>query len=433
VCSSDLPSPSQRDKIRDRAKTFLKIIENRDKEEDLGTLFANRKDLQYQLNDITDVIPTNRRSFLPSIRVSSGHTLDGDAFGRKSPDSRIEEASSSGLSDSITLSFIYDLNKVGALDFGLTHSSWTVEDIIIESNGNKFVRKAKFQPWHGFMIDASSPDEEQYFTAFQNSIYSAMGIERFKQFAAGPDAIVYLSFDGLDWADEFSKEDFLEAVEWISKQKSIEMSDDKRKELARLIKIARSQKLGNPNAFKPAIFLRDYDAIEALEKYEEIELKNDRLTYGPSLMKIDFTGPIVSPDELSGGRYYFGESSDGSSRSKRKKISLERRKKLTAEAEKLSAPYLLSTRKREEIRAIMDEVRNNANYYKANPDELNVLIHNIFTRDLNPNSEIFGGHMDEQFLINLGGKDYEIYFDTFASVTNRMWAICQRNTLARYA
>ena len=382
-------------RIEEKIKSLSDITDSSALSEHEDEIDALSIELQSMLNNITSFIPTNRGRFKPYVSVY-GRTAFSD------------EPSSSHLE--IRFDYLTESAESGSWP-----SRTMYGDLYIASDGEKFIRKSASMD-NG--ITSSSikihVDTEQYFDAFQNLIFSAMGVKKFKQEASSPRAIFYAAFDGLHWADERSKEDFLKAVEWISKQKSIEMSADKRKELARLIKIARSQKLDSPNAFKPEIFLRDYDAINALGTYQRAEFEGRADDDDDAYMSIDFTGDIISPDDTSGDGYYFGESSDGSSRSKRKKISLERRKKLTDEAEKLSAPYRPSTRQREEIRTKMDEVRNNVKYYKENPEELNDFIYDIFTRNLKPDEDL-----EEQFIINLDGKDYELFFGTDVSIDSR--------------
>lgn len=379
-------------RIEEKVKSLSDITDSSALSEREDEIDALSIELQSMLNNITSFISTNRGKFKPYVSVY-GRTAFSD------------EPSSSYLE--IRLDYLTESAESGSWPGRTMYG-----DLYIASDGEKFIRKSVSRDDSVHLAtEIIHVDTEQYFDAFQNSIFSAMGVKKFRREATSPKGIFYSALDGLHWADEVSKEDFLKAVEWISKQKSIEMSTDKRKELARLIKIARSQKLDSPNAFKPEIFLRDYDAIDAIRAYQRAEFEGNT---DDMYMRIDFTGDTISPDDIRDDGYYFGESSDGGSRSKRKKISLERRKKLTAEAEKLSAPYRPSTRKREEIRAKMDEVRNNVKYYKKNPEELNDFIYDIFTRDLKPDEDL-----EEQFIINLDGKDYELFFGTDVSFNSR--------------
>ena len=384
------PSTRKREEIREitsrieeKVKSLSDITDSSALSELEDEIDALSIELQSILNNITSVIPTNRGRFKPYVSVY-GRT----AFG--------EELSSSYFE--IRFDYLTESAEPGSWPGRTMYG-----DLFVDANGEMFIRKSVSRDNsfdRSFTIETIHEDTEHYFDAFQDSIFSAMGVKKFRREATSPKGIVYSSLDGLDWADEVSKSEFIKAIEWISEKDIIKMSDSNRAKLKELIAKARKEKLGSKNGVTPRDLLEGYDAVDAVRAYQraEFEARTD-----DAYMRIDFTGDIISPDDTSGDGYYFG----GDSSRSRRAISPERRKKLTTEASKLSARYSPSTRQREEIRTKMDEVRNNVKYYKENPRELEDFIHDIFTRDLIPD-----GDSEEQFIVNLDGKDYELYFGT---------------------
>lgn len=383
------PSTRKREEIREitsrieeKVKSLSDITDSSALSEEEDEIDALSIELQSILNNITSFVPTDRGRVKTYVSVY-GRTAFSD------------EPSSSYFE--IRFDYLTESAEPGSWPGRTMYG-----DFYVDSNGVKFIRKSASRDDAldmGFSA-TFGVGTELYFDAFQNSIFSAMGVKKFRRVATSPKGIVYSSLDGLDWADEVSKSEFIKAIEWISEKDIIKMSDSTRAKLKELIAKARKEKLGNRNGVTPRDLLEGYDAVDAIRVYqrEEFEARTD-----DAYMSIDFTGDIISPEDASGDGYYFGGDS---SRSKRA-ISPERRKKLTTEASKLSARYSPSTRQREEIRTKMDEVRNNVEYYKEHPRELEDFIHDIFTRDFIPD-----GDSEEQFIVNLDGKDYELYFGT---------------------
>jgi hypothetical protein len=387
------PSTRKREEIRDmtsrieeKVKSLRGKTDSSEIREDEDEIDRLSFDLQSILNNITPVILTNRGKFKPYISVFGGGN-ESEYY--------------------LTIRFDYFTESA---ELGSWPGRTMYGDLYIRPDGEKFIRRSVSRDNsydRSFTTETTHEDTEQYFDAFQNSIFSAMGVKKFLRIASSPRGIFYSAVENLDWGDEVSKSEFLKAVEWISDKGFIEMSDSNRVKLKKLIAKARKEKLGSKNGVRPRDLIEGYDAIDAIRAYQRAE-------FGASTddhwMNIDFIGDIISPDDTSDGGYYFGGDS---SRSKRT-VSPEQRKKLAVEASKLSARYRPSTRQREEIRKKMDEVRSNVEYYKENPEELNDFIYDIFTRDLLPDEDL-----EEQFIINLDGKDYELFFGTYVSIDSK--------------
>ena len=389
------PSRRKREEIRDitsrieeKVKSLSDITDSSARSERYDEIDALNIELQSILNNITSFIPTNRGIFKPYVSV----------YGQR---------------DGVEPSSVYFEMRFDYLTESAEPGEWPKRtkhaDILVDVNGQKIVKKS-FSRDNSFdrslTTETIHEDTEQYFDAFQDSIFSAMGVKKFSRWATSPEGIFYSAVEELDWADEVSKSDFIKAIEWIIEKDSIKMSDSNRAKLKELIAKARKDKLGSRNAVKPIDLLEGYDAVDALGAYQQAEFSE----LDDEWMSIDFTGDIISPDDTSSDGYYFG----GDSSRSRRTVSPEQRKKLTVDASKLSARYRPSTRQREEIRKKMDEVRSNVEYYKENPEELNDFIYDIFTRDLLPDEDL-----EEQFIINLDGKDYELFFGTDVSIDSR--------------
>jgi hypothetical protein len=390
------PSTRRREEIRDmtsrieeKVKSLSDITDGSALSEHEDEIDALSIELQSILNNITSFIPTDRGRFKPYVSVY-GRTAFSD------------EPSSSYFE--IRFDYLTESAEPGSWPGRTMYG-----DLYVDSNGVKFIRKnvSRDDALDRSVSATFGVGTEIYFDTFQNSIFSAMGVKKFKREATSPKGIVYSALDGLDWADEVSKSEFIKAIEWISEKDIIKMSDSNRAKLKELIAKARKEKLGNKNGVTPRDLLEGYDAVDAVRAYQraEFEARTD-----DEWMSIDFTGDIISPDDTSDGGYYFG----GDSSRSRRTVSPEQRKKLAVDASKLSARYRPSTRQREEIRKKMDEVRSNVEYYKENPEELNDFIYDIFTRDLLPDEDL-----EEQFIINLDGKDYELFFGTYVSIDSK--------------